>query len=521
MTGLLRALARTKSIRDIEASLGEAEHGGTALKRTLGSFDLVMLGIGAVIGAGIFSSIGTAAVGEVAADGTVTRYGAGPALVLSFVLLGAVCALAGLCYAELTALIPISGSAYTYAYATLGELVAWIIGWDLILEYAVGNVAVAIAWSGYFTSFLRAVFGWEFPFWLCHSYRDVQFSYPERLSELPVLFGHQVSVNLPGMAIVAVITWVLVIGIRESASVNNAMVVLKLAVLALFVGVGVFYLDPKNWTPFAPNGWKGIHQGAAIVFFAYIGFDAVSTAAEETKDPQRNMPRGIMGSLVVCTVIYVIVGVVATGLVPYTQLKGSDPLARAFEVAGIGWGQAIISLGAIISMSAVLLVFQLGQPRIFFSMSRDGLLPAWFRSVHARYRTPHVTTILTGLFVALGATILDDDETYDLTNIGTLFAFLVVSVGVLALRIKDPDRPRPFRVPMVWLVAPTAALSCLYVMLGLPRAAWIRFGIWMLAGVGLYLVYGLRHSRLRGGPPSPPAEVTPASLGPPQGGTLT
>jgi APA family basic amino acid/polyamine antiporter len=490
-------LLRTKSVADIEATLARSEsEGTTSLKRTLGTFDLVMLGIGAVIGAGIFSSIGTAAVGEVGPDGTVTRYGAGPALILSFVLLGGVCALAGLCYAELTALIPISGSAYTYAYATLGELVAWIIGWDLILEYAVGNAAVAIAWSGYFSSFLRAVFHWDMPFWLCHSYRDVLFSYPERMGELPLLLGHHIAINVPGIVIVAVITWVLVIGIQESARVNNAMVVLKLAVLALFVGVGIFYIDPANWHPFAPNGWKGIHQGAAIVFFAYIGFDAISTAAEETKDPQTMMPRGILGSLAICTVIYVIVGAVATGLVPYQQLKGSDPLAKAFEVAGITWGQAIISLGAIISMSAVLLVFQLGQPRIFFSMSRDGLLPPWFSKVHPKYRTPHVTTILTGVVVALASTILDDDETYDLTNIGTLFAFLVVCLGVLALRIKDPERPRPFRVPMVWGVAPLGALACLYVMTGLPRAAWIRFGVWMVIGTVFYFFYGYRHSRL-------------------------
>jgi len=490
----MRAAFRTKSVADIQATLDEAE-GIHGLKRTLTATDLVMLGIGAVIGAGIFSAIGTAAVGEVSAAGAVTRYGAGPALVLSFILLGGVCALAGLCYAELTSMIPIAGSAYTYAYATLGELVAWIIGWDLILEYAVGNVAVAIAWSGYFTSLLR-VFGIEFPFWLATSYRDVFYSYPERISELPIVFGHHVAINLPGIVIVGLVTWLLVIGIRESASVNNAMVVLKLAVLALFVGVGVFYIDPANWTPFAPNGWRGIHQGAAIVFFAYIGFDAISTAAEETKDPQKNMPIGILGSLGICTLIYAVVGLVATGLVPYTQLKGSDPLARAFEAAGLGWGQAIISAGAIISMTAVLLVFQMGQPRIFFSMSRDGLLPAVFRKVHERYRTPHVTTIITGLVVALGATLLDDDETYDLTNIGTLFAFLVVCLGVLALRIREPERPRPFRVPFIWLVSPLGALACLYVMMGLPATAWKRFGIWMLVGLAVYLFYGIRHSRL-------------------------
>jgi len=491
----LSSLLRTKSVADLQATLAEAE-GVHGLKRTLSAFDLVMLGIGAVIGAGIFSAIGTAAVGEVAADGTVTRYGAGPALVLSFLLLGAVCALAGLCYAELTSMIPIAGSAYTYAYATLGEIVAWIIGWDLILEYAVGNAAVAVAWSDYFTSFLR-VFGIRFPYWLATSYRDVAIAYPQRLGELPVLFGHHVAINVPGMVIVAVITWVLVIGIKESARVNNAMVILKLAVLALFVGVGSFYIDPRNWTPFAPNGWTGIHQGAAIVFFAYIGFDAVSTAAEETKEPQRALPIGILGSLGICTVIYAIVGGVATGLVPYQQLKGSDPLAKAFEVAGIGWGQAIISLGAVISMTAVLLVFQLGQPRIFFSMSRDGLLPEWFRSVHPRYRTPHVTTIVTGFVVAIGASVLGRDEAYDLTNIGTLFAFLIVCVGILALRLKEPARPRPFRVPLVWVVAPLGALGCLYVMRGLPTAAWIRFAVWLVIGGSLYFTYGVKHSRLR------------------------
>jgi APA family basic amino acid/polyamine antiporter len=401
-----------------------------------------------------------------------------------------VCTLAGLCYAELTSMIPVAGSAYTYAYATLGRLAAWIIGWDLILEYAVGNVAVAIAWSGYFASLFR-VFGIEIPFWLSHSVRDVTHSYPERIADLPVLAGQPIAINIPAIVIVALVTWVLVIGIKESARVNNFMVVLKLAVLALFVGAGAMAIDPENWKPFAPNGWKGIHQGAAIVFFAYIGFDAVSTAAEETKNPRRSLPIGILASLGICTIIYAIVGLVATGIVPYPMLKGSDPLARAFEHAGMAWGQAIIALGAIISMTAVLLVFQLGQPRIFYSMSRDGLLPKWFANVHPKFRTPHVTTILTGLLVALGATILDDDETYDLTNIGTLFAFMVVCIGVLVLRIRDPQRQRGFKVPWVWLVAPLGALACVYVMMGLPRTAWVRFGVWLAVGMVLFVLQNM------------------------------
>lgn len=480
----------------------EGEGGAPQLKRALGTTDLVMLSIGAVIGAGIFSSIGTAAAGQLAADGvTVIRYGAGPALVLSFILLGLVCALAALCYAELAAMIPHAGSAYAYSYATLGELIAWIIGWDLILEYAVGNVAVAIAWSGYFVSLVSGI-GIEFPGWLVHGYREVLLAAPDSplkalMASAPQLFGVPILLNVPAFLIVAGITWLLVLGVKESTRVNNVMVGVKLLVLAVFVIVGVQHINPANYHPFAPNGFRGIHQGAAIVFFAYIGFDAISTAAEEVREPQKTMPRGILIGLAVCTLIYVIVGAVATGLVPYQQLLANDPLAAAFDRAGLQRLSWIISLGAVVSMSAVLLVFQYGQPRIFYAMARDGLLPQWAARIHPRFRTPHITTVLTGVFVAVWALVGDAGETYDLTNIGTLFAFAIVSIGVLVLRRLEPNRPRPFRVPFVWVVSLAGAAACLFVMRGLPAEAWVRFGFWLALGLALYFTYGFRHSRLR------------------------
>jgi APA family basic amino acid/polyamine antiporter len=473
---------------------------GSGLKRVMGAGDLIMLAIGAVIGAGIFSSIGTAAAGEILPSGEVVRYGAGPALVLSFVLLGIVCGLAALCYAELAAMIPQAGSAYAYSYATLGEFVAWIIGWDLILEYAVGNIAVAIAWSGYFASLLSG-FGVHLPDHLTHGYRTALFSSDPAIHGLlqtaPKIAGVPVLLNVPAFLIVMLITWLLYIGVKESVRANNIMVVVKLLVLGLFVSVGIMHINPDNYVPFAPNGWRGIHQGAAIVFFAYIGFDAISTAAEETKNPQRNMPIGILGGLAICTLIYVVVGVVATGLVPYQQLKAADPLAQALQLAGLETAGAIVAFGAVVSLTAVLLVFQYGQPRIFFAMARDGLLPEWAAKIHPRYRTPHITTVVTGLVVGAGALFMDENEIYDLTNIGTLSAFAIVCVGVLVLRYKDPQRPRPFRVPLLPVVSIVGAVACLYVMLGLPVHAWERFGIWLAIGLVLYFTYGYRHSKLR------------------------
>ena len=493
----MRQLFKRKPIAELLVGELDTPH---SLRRVLGAGDLIMLAIGAVIGAGIFGAIGTAAAGQYDAAGNMVRAGAGPALVFSFILLGVCCALAGLCYAELASMIPQAGSAYAYSYATLGEVVAWIIGWDLILEYAVGNVAVAISWGDYFKSFV-GYFGIHLPDWLTTGYRTALLSPDANIHGLletaPHVAGIPVLVNLPAFLIVGLITWLLLLGVRESAKTNNVLVVIKLLVLGLFIVAGLFHINAENYTPFTPNGWRGIHQGAAIVFFAYIGFDAISTAAEETKNPQRNLPIGILGGLAICTLIYVIVGAVLTGMVKYTDLGVADPLAKALEVAGfrtVGW---IVALGAIISMSAVLLVFQYGQPRIFFAMARDGLLPQWAAKISPIRRVPYITTIVTGIFVALWASIGDANETYNLTNIGTLFAFALVSVGVLVLRRTDPTRPRPFRVPWAYVVAPLSALLCVYVMLGLPLETWIRFVVWLAIGLALYVGYGFKHSKVR------------------------
>jgi basic amino acid/polyamine antiporter, APA family len=398
-------------------------------------------------------------------------------------------------------MIPQAGSAYAYSYATLGELVAWIIGWDLILEYAVGNVAVAISWGDYFNTLLKG-FNIVMPPWLTTGYRTALLSSDPAIHGLletaPHIGGIPIVIHIPAFAIVMLITVLLLQGAKESVRANNIMVVIKLLALGLFIAVGATHLHPEYYHPFAPNGFKGIHQGAAIVFFAYIGFDAISTAAEETKNPQRNLPIGILGGLAICTLIYVIVGFVLTGMVPYTELAVADPLAKALQLAGfnaVGW---IVALGAAVSMSAVLLVFQYGQPRIFFAMARDGLLPQWAAKLSPRTKIPFVTTLFTGIFVAAWSLIGDAGETYDLTNIGTLFAFMLVSIGVLVLRYTEPERPRPFRVPFVWPVCVLSAAGCLFIMKGLPHQAWERFGYWLVIGLVLYFVYGYQHSRLRG-----------------------
>jgi APA family basic amino acid/polyamine antiporter len=499
------SLFRTKPIDQLVA---EGSDEGTGLKRELTAADLMALGIGAIIGAGIFATLGTAASG----GGTLPP--AGPGVVVSILLTALACGFCGLCYAEFASLVPVAGSAYTYSYATLGELVAWIIGWDLILEYAVGNIAVAISWAAYFRQLLLG-FGLEFPAFLATDYRSTllaagaaagggvgalspeqSVAYQAHLHH-PELFGIPIVFNLLAALITAAITILLVRGIKESARVNDFIVVLKVATLLFFVAVGAFFVKPVNWHPFFPGGFSGVWMGASLMFFAYIGFDAISTAAEECRDPARDMPRGILGSLLVCTLLYVAAALVLSGMIPYTRLVGvADPLAAALAYVNQGWAAGILAAGAVFSMTAVLLVFQLGQPRILMAMSRDGLLGPWFGKIHPEYRTPHVGTILTGVFVATFSAVANIDEIIQLTNIGTLFAFALVCIGILVLRYREPDRPRKFRVPFVPLVPLLGIAMCVALMVKLPALTWERFVIWLAVGLGIYFLYGRRRSRL-------------------------
>jgi APA family basic amino acid/polyamine antiporter len=494
------------------------------MKRSLSAFDLTALGVGAIIGSGIFALTGTAAAGQsfetmietpvinfisAALSGSTVqlgRPGAGPAIVVSFVIAALACAFAALCYAELASMIPVSGSAYTYSYATLGEVIAWIIGWDLILEYAVGNMAVAASWSGYFVKLLYSLFSMRMPLWLIADHQtavDVIGKGGDALqyyssTALPTIAGHQIAINLPALLIVLLLTVLLVRGIQESARANTTAVIIKTTIVIFFIAFGAFYVNPTNWHPFMPHGFTGVMSGAAIVFFAFIGFDAISTTAEETRNPQRDLPIGMMASLIICTVLYVLVAGVLTGMKKYTAfVSDSAAIATAVEVSGKPWVQAVISAGALAGMTSVLLVFQLGQPRIFMAMARDGLLPEYFAKIHPRYRTPHITTIWTGIIVGTVAMVTDIGSLADLTNIGTLFAFILVCVGVVALRRAAPERKRPFRVPFVPVFPITGALLCFVLMLSLPVLTWIRFFVWLVIGLTIYFLYSVRHSRLR------------------------
>jgi APA family basic amino acid/polyamine antiporter len=487
----------TKAIEQIKAE--QLGHGEGGLKRVLGPMQLVMLGVGAIIGTGIFVLTGQAAAAN-----------AGPAIVLSMVIAGLTSVLAALCYSEFAATVPVAGSAYTYAYATLGEFVAWIIGWDLILEYALGAATVAVGWSGNFVTLLRQL-GWSIPAVISAAPGTVVQAAGGGMAAQVAVF------NLPAVLITVAVTALLIIGVSESATVNAVIVVIKVAIVLVVIGAGALFIQPANWHPFIPPntgtfgeyGWSGVLRGAGVIFFAYIGFDAVSTSAQEARDPQRDMPRGILGSLAICTVLFVFVSAVMVGIVPYRQMLNQPaPLVVAIEAAagraaGTAWAPlmngltVLLTVGALAALSSVMVVMMLAQPRIFLAMSKDGLMPAWAGLVHPRFKTPHVSTIVTGVAVAIAAGLTPISTLGTLVSIGTLMAFVIVSIGVIVLRRTRPDLPRPFRMPMVPLLPALSALVALILMLGLPRATWERLIIWMAVGLVFYFAYGYRRSRLR------------------------
>jgi len=499
----------TKSIPLLQAEA--AQEGQGTLKRALGAMNLTMLGIGAIIGAGIFVLTGTAAA----------QY-AGPAITLSFVVAGFGCLFAGLCYAEFAAMIPIAGSAYTYGYATLGEFIAWIIGWDLILEYLFGAATVAVGWSGYFYEFL-ASFGVHLPATLSTSPFQVEGTHTLVPSQLcvdpagalvsladgvacaaPNTLVHGI-VNLPAMILVFLMTVLLVLGIKESARFNNIIVVVKMAIVLAVIAFGFAYINADNWAPFIPQntgtfgqfGYSGIIRGAGVVFFAYIGFDAVSTAAQEAKNPQRDLPIGILASLAICTVLYILMALVMTGLAPYSELNVPHPVFVAInKVPQLGWLGSLINIGAIAGLASVVLVMLMAQPRIFYAMSRDGLLPPVFGKIHSRFQTPWLTTIVTGVVCAFVAGIFPIGLLGELVSIGTLLAFVIVCAGVLVLRYKRPNIARPFRTPFVPVVPILGILICGYMMAGLPADTWIRLLVWLGLGLAIYFLYGIRHSKI-------------------------
>jgi len=548
----LKQLSRRKTLESILKD--QEQQGGAKLLPTLGVRDLTFLGIAAIIGAGIFATIGEAS------------YNGGPGVVLLFIMVAVACGFSAMCYAAFSSLIPISGSAYTYAYASFGELVAWIIGWDLIIEYAIGNITVAISWSNYFTEILKG-FNLHMPYWLTTDFMtarnaflagDATSEFYQAWAQAPNFLGIPVILDIPAFLIVILITVLIYVGIRESRNATNAMVILKLAVIFLVIIAGAFYVKPENWSPFMPNGFTGVLKGVAGVFFAYIGFDAVSTTAEECKNPQRDLPRGMIYALIICTILYILVALVVTGMVRSNTLEGvADPLAFIFKAVNADWVAFVVSLSAIVAMASVLLVFQLGQPRIWMSMSRDGLLPRVFSRIHPRFHTPAFATIVTGLLVAIPAMLLNITVVTDLTSIGTLAAFSLVCGGVIVLDVKHPEMKGKFRIPywpakyflpVFWVIAlvvlivyypknlagiipdtlqefehmipfyiflitaiiltvasftkrislipSLGLLSCLYLMSEIPTASWWRLGAWFAIGIVIYLTYGHRHSHL-------------------------
>ncbi|MEO6238675.1 MAG: amino acid permease, partial [Vicinamibacterales bacterium] len=480
----------TKSIEQIKTE--QIGHGESGLKRVLGPGQLIMLGVGAIIGTGIFVLTGQAAAAN-----------AGPAIVLSMVIAGLTSVLAALCYSEFAATVPVAGSAYTYAYATLGEFIAWVIGWDLILEYALGAATVAVGWSGNLVTLLHQM-GWSMPAAISAA--------PGTVVQLAGGGTATAVFNLPAVLITIAVTTLLIVGVSESATVNAVIVVIKVAIVLVVIGAGALFIDTANWHPFIPEntgtfgeyGWSGILRGAGVIFFAYIGFDAVSTSAQEARDPQRDMPRGILGSLAVCTVLFVLVSAVMVGVVPYKQMLNQPaPLVIAIEsaagrAAGTPWAPlmnaltVLLTVGALAALSSVMVVMMLAQPRIFLAMSKDGLLPKWAGAVHPRFKTPHISTIVTGVVVALAAGLTPIATLGTLVSIGTLMAFVIVSIGIIVLRRTRPDLPRPFRMPMVPLLPAISALVAFVLMLGLPRATWERLIIWMAIGIVFYFVYGYR-----------------------------
>jgi basic amino acid/polyamine antiporter, APA family len=505
-------MANLLATKPLNVILDEAhETGEHSLRRALGPTNLITLGIGAIIGTGIFVLTGTA-----------TALHAGPAIVLSFVLVGLSCVFAGLCYAEFASMIPVAGSAYTYGYATLGEIFAWIIGWDLVLEYAFGAATVASGWSGYFISLLGD-FGIKLPPSVAGTHWDEFVYYSNHWENLarigpklkvlgidPATLQHaQGAFNLLGFLAIVFCTLVLVIGIRESANFNSTIVLVKVGVLLVFIGIGARYLlqhpqlTSANWHPFIPPssggefGWTGISHGAAIIFFAYIGFDAVSTAAQEAKNPARDMPIGILGSLVICTILYILTAGVLTGLVNYTSLNVPDPLAIGIDATGNRWGSLLVKLGALMGLTSTIVVMLLGQSRVFFSMSRDGLLPSLFKTVHPRFRTPWISTLTVGFFVAVLAASLPINQLGDMVNIGTLLAFAIVCGGVWVLRRRHPELPRPFKTPGVPLVPIIGIVVSAYLMYNLPGITWLRLIVWLALGMIVYFLYGRNHSRVQ------------------------